>query len=43
MQILVHVVYIIADYSENKAISDKLNNVWKYKKLCHICDWMKNE
>ena len=26
-----HEVYIITDYLEYKAISDLLNNVWKYK------------
>ena len=24
-------IYIITDYLENKAISDLLNNVWKYQ------------
>ena len=27
----IHEVYIITDYLENKAISDLLNDVWKYQ------------
>ena len=35
-----HEVYIITDYIENKAISDLLNDVWKYQNYAlYVTEW----